>query len=129
MNLDELTIGQARQLASMFGGNNSTDPHPGIFAHCLGKYCIVRSSASGVHAGTIHAVTHSGDGLCTVTIGNARRLWKWKTTGGVSLSAVATSGIVPDESKIEPAVNMHTVCGVCEIIPASQAAKETIHGK
>lgn len=129
MNLDELTIGQARQLASMFGGSNSTDPHPGIFAHCLGKYCIVRSSASGVHAGIIHAVTHSGDGLCTVTIGNARRLWKWKTNGGVSLSAVATSGIVPSESKIEPPIDMHTVCGVCEIIPASQAAKETIHDK
>ena len=128
MNINDLTIGEAKQIASMFGAGN-TDPHPGIFAHCLGKYCIVRSSQSGVHAGVLHAATHSGDGLCTVNLGNARRLWKWKTNGGVSLSAVATSGIVASESKIEPAIDMHTICGVCEIIPCSNTAKESIHGK
>lgn len=127
MKIDELTIGEAKQLASMFQHHTATSDS--IFAHNIGQYCIVRSSQSGVHAGTLHAVTHSGDGLCTVVMQNARRLWKWKTTGGVSLSAVATSGIVASESNIDPVIEIHTICGVCEIIPCSTTAKETIDGK
>jgi len=127
MKIDELTIGEAKQLASVSQHHTATSDS--IFAHNIGQYCIVRSSQSGVHAGTVEQVTHSGDGLCTVVVRNARRLWKWKTTGGVSLSAVATSGIVASESKVEPEIKTHTICGVCEIIPCTTIAKESINGK
>lgn len=90
----------------------------------LGKKCIIRCYASGVHFGTLTA--HEGR---QVTLENSRRLWRWHTGGkskGVSLSGVALTGIDASKSTVEPILPEITLLDALEIIPASDAAAATI---
>lgn len=83
VNIDDLTIGEARQLAALFGGGGKgTEAHP-----MRGRRCLIRTYSAGVHIGDVAAV----DGM-EVHLKNALRLWRW-TGGGLSLSAVAANGI------------------------------------
>lgn len=92
----------------------------------IGRKCIIRGYASGVHFGTVAA--HEGR---QVTLTNARRLWRWHTGGkdkGVSLSAVAVTGIDASRSTVEPVVAEIILLDALEIIPATDAACATIEG-
>lgn len=92
----------------------------------IGKKCIIRCYASGVHYGTV--VAHDGR---QVTLENARRLWRWHTGGkdkGVSLSAVAVTGIDAKRSTVEPVVATIMLLDALEIIPATEAAIASIEG-
>jgi hypothetical protein len=83
MNIDSLTIGEAKELSKLFGNippNNGTHP-------MLGRRCLVRTFSAGVHIGDVKYV----NGM-EVKLENALRLWKWEG-GGLSLSAVANNGI------------------------------------
>lgn len=118
MNIDDLTVGQARELVAMFGGMAGAAPvaapHPFI-----GKYCICRCSAAGVHAGEVVSV--NGD---TVILRNSRRLWQWQARDGVALSGVAQNGLAGGKiDTLNPEIQL---MGVCEIIPCSNAARESI---
>lgn len=119
MNLNDLTIGQAKELAAMFGAvQQASAQHPYI-----GKYVIARCYAAGVHAGEVVSV----DGE-NVFLKNSRRLWSWKAKDGIALSGVAQYGI-ESESKID-AVNPEIyLTGVCELIPCTDAAKDSINAK
>ena len=89
-----------------------------------GQKCIIRCYASGVHFGTVES--HEGR---QVTLTDARRLWRWYTGGkarGVSLSAVAVTGIDAKKSTVEPTVARTTLLDALEIIPATEAAAATI---
>lgn len=118
INLDDLTLGQAKALAAMFAGAAPTAPaqHPFV-----GRYCIVRCTGAGVHAGEVVSV--SGD---TVILRDSRRLWQWTAKAGVALSGVAQHGIKASASKIDSANPEIYLIGVCELIPCSDAAKESI---
>ena len=51
MNINDLTIGQAKELAAMFGASVSAPAqHPFV-----GRYCICRCTGAGVHAGEVGA--------------------------------------------------------------------------
>ena len=117
-NIDDLTIGQARELAAMFGGMAgaapAAAPHPFV-----GRYVICRCSAAGVHAGELVSV--SGD---TVILRDSRRLWQWQARDGVALSGVAQNGLAG--GKIDTPNPEIQLMGVCEIIPCSDAARESI---
>ena len=115
MNIDDLTIAQAKQLAAMFGGQAADPASPHI-----GKKCIIRTYASGVHFGEL--VSQSGR---QVELKNARRLWRWDAApNGISLSEVSQYGPVGPRSKICCAVDEITILDGLEIIPCSdQAAK------
>ena len=92
-----------------------TTPH-------IGKKCIIRCYASGVHFGTLVAQ----DGR-QVELTNARRLWRWHTGGaGISLSEVAMTGIDPKRSRVAVTLPEITLLDALEIIPATDAAAETI---
>ena len=83
----------------------------------IGKKCIIRCYASGVHYGTLAA--HEGR---QVTLTDSRRLWRWHTGGkdnGVSLSAVALTGIDASRSTVEPVLPEITLLDAIEIIPMS----------
>ena len=83
MNIDELTIGEAKSLAALFGAFTSPKPaHP-----MLGRRCLIRTYSAGVHIGDVVFV----DGM-EVKLDNSLRLWKWES-GGLSLSSVASNGI------------------------------------
>ena len=110
MVLDDLTIGQARQLATMFAGPPTlAAPHP-----MIGRRCLVRTYSAGVHIGDVVAV----NGM-EMHLRNALRLWKW-TGGGLSLSAVATNGIKGGRLNRTPEVYL---TNAIEIIPTTPAAE------
>lgn len=117
MNIDNLTIGEARQIAAMFGSNGA---EPTFTPH-IGKRCIVRTYASGVFCAEI--VAQSGR---MVELKNSRRLWSWKASDGISLSAVAVNGVEVGSCRFPVAVPNMTVLDALEIIPASDGALASI---
>jgi hypothetical protein len=120
MNINDLTVGQARELAAMFA---SAAPSAAPTTHpFVGKYCICRCVGAGVHAGEVVAV--SGD---TAILRNSRRLWSWTAKAGVALSGVAQHGIKASASKLDALNPEIYLTGVCEIVPCSVTAKESIH--
>jgi len=120
MNIDDLTISQAKELAALFGNNTA---QPAINNGMLGKYVIVRCHDAGVHAGILES--HQGR-ECVLT--ESRRLWYWKATKGAFLSSVAMNGL-SDESKIgEELLRIHLTEN-CEIIQCSPEAEKSIREK
>ena len=119
--MDSLTFGQLRQIAALFSGIQAapvpTTPHP-----FTGKYVIARCYSAGVHAGTVVSV----DGE-NVILKDSRRLWSWKAKDGVALSGVAQNGLKA-EGKVDTKNPEIALMGVCELIPCSAAAQETIDG-
>lgn len=118
IELDYLTIGQAKELASMFDAAPKSKPHPFV-----GKYVIARCYSAGVHAGTVVSV----DGE-NVVLSDSRRLWSWKAQDGVALSGVAQAGLKASGSKVDVVNPEIYLTGVCELIPTTAAAKDSIHG-
>ena len=120
MNLDDLTYGQLKQIAAMFYSTVSGDSE--IVTPHIGKKCIVRTYAAGVHYGRVAA--QSGQ---QVELTESRRLWKWDVTGqGISLSEVAVYGPFGPDTRICIAVPAITLLDVIEIIPASDESIEII---
>lgn len=90
MNLDDLTIGEARKLAALFGNVAPTAaPASTLYTDLIGKPVLVRSRGSGVWAATLdaHEVNAAGN---SVRLSNARRLWSW--TGAGECSSLALTG-------------------------------------
>ena len=120
MSIDNLTFGELKKISDLFSGAQPTHaaPHP-----MIGKYCIARCSSAGVHAGVVESV----DGE-NVILANSRRLWSWKANEGLALSGVAQSGLAADKSKLDLLNPLIYLTGVCELIPCSNNAKESING-
>lgn len=118
MKIDDLTIGEAKELACLFGkGTKETGT-----GCCLlvGKKCIIRCHSAGVHFGEVA----EKDGK-EVILKNARRLWYWKTANkGISLSEVANVGLAKD-SKVCAPVDLIWLEAV-EIIPCTKEAIKNI---
>lgn len=120
MDIDNMTYGELKQIAAMFGIANHC-PTPQIHPF-IGKYVIARCYSAGVHAGEVVSV----DGE-NVILKDSRRLWSWKAKDGVALSGVAQNG-VQSGGKIDTMNPEIALMGVCELIPCSDAAKESING-
>lgn len=116
MNIDSLTFGELKTIATMFGKQTQN-----IAGDFIGKYCIARCSSAGVHAGIVHSV----DGE-NVVLKNSRRLWGWKALDGVALSGVAQHGIKAG-SKLDVLNPLIYLTGVCELIPVADGVQENIH--
>lgn len=112
MKLDEITIGEAKQLAVLFSAEPSGNrPHP-----MLGKRCLLRTYSAGVHIGDVTQING-----CEVLLKNALRLWKWEG-GGLSLSAVANNGIV--KGRLNETGEVY-LTNVIEFIPTTKEAEKT----
>lgn len=116
-HIDDLTIGQAKELAKQFGGAESEPA-----SELIGTYVIVRSRDSGVHAGYLK----SRHGRVAVLRGS-RRLWFWVAAKEHTLSAVALYGL-GEKSKIASEVSVIEILDACEIITVSDAARVSIQG-
>ena len=121
MSIDSnsLTIGQAKELATLFGG--AQPQQPGL-NNMIGKKCVVRTYSAGVWFGEV--AEKSGN---EVIVKNARRMWKWWAEEGISLSSVALHGVQHDQSKLVesvPAVWLEAI----ELMPASDKAIASIEG-
>lgn len=111
MNIDDLKIGEVKQLIAMFGNKQESTA---TFTPHIGKRCIVRTYASGVFFGTVTAQEGR-----MVEIQNCRRLWSWKALDGISLSAVAVNGVDAKNCRFPVATDSQTVLDALEIIPAT----------
>lgn len=120
MNLDDLTIGEAKQLAAMFAANTPAAPTKGQHPF-VGRYVLCRCYSAGVHTGDLVSV--DGD---TVILKNSRRLWKWVAKDGIALSGVAQFGL-DIESKVDTVNPEIYLTGVIEVIPCTDAARSSIH--
>lgn len=76
----------------------------------LSQECIVRTYSAGVHIGVV--TLQEGQ---TITLENARRIWKWE--GAFTLNAVATNGVKRSDSRISLPVPKITLLDAIEIIP------------
>ena len=117
MDISKLTIGEAREIASLLNiGNKSTEQrsaeHP-----MVGRRCLIRTYSAGVHIGDVVSVNNGME----VLLKNALRLWKWEG-GGLSLSAVANNGIKGGRLNQTGEVYLTTVI---EFIPTTETAEKT----
>ena len=113
MNIEDLTIGEARKLAALFGnGSAPAAQHPAV-----GKYVIVRAYSAGVHAGILVSAA-AGE----VELKESRRIWSW--TGALSCSEISCTGITG--GKVSVKVPQQFISGVIEIIPASSEAEKCL---
>ena len=121
MNIDELTIGQAKALAAMFA--NTAPATTAIDCKMVGKYVIVRCRDAGVHAGVLESYNGRE---CVLT--ESRRMWYWKPADGQKyLSGLAVSG-ADEASKIGAALPRIFLTENCEIIECSAKAEISIRG-
>lgn len=89
-------------------------------------YVIIRASSSGVHAGFL-VKNIVEQGLRTVTLYSARRIFYWD--GAASLSQMAVDGVSkPENCKFPCAVEEIQVSGVIEVIPCTLKAQQSILG-
>jgi hypothetical protein len=88
MNINDMTIGDAKAIAQLLGGlNQSTLPAQHSM---IGRRCLIRTYSAGVHIGDVVSVSNGTE----VLLKNALRLCKCECEGGgLSLSAVASKGI------------------------------------
>lgn len=76
MNIDNITIAQAREIAALF---SSAAPHP--LQAFVGLSVVVRAHMAGVWWGRVRSVT--SEGAVTLEPG-ARRAWSWEGAGSVT---------------------------------------------
>lgn len=112
MNIDELTLGQIKQIQALIGQSQTSTPaHP-----MQGRRCLIRTYSAGVHIGDVAQI----NGM-ECKLENALRLWKWEG-GGLSLSAVANNGIKGGRLNRTGEVYL---TNVIEIIPTTPEAEKT----
>lgn len=119
MNLDDMTIGDARKLACMFGGQQNM-----AAASCCeftGKYVVVRTYSAGVHVG----VLKSRNGQ-EVVLTEAKRIWQWQ--GANTLHEIAMNG-VEKASKVSDETPSIILTQAIEIIPASKDGEKCLRSR
>lgn len=117
MNIDDLTIGQLKQIQALSIGASCDSLNT-----MIGKKCIIRTYSAGVHFGEI--AEKSGT---EVIVKNARRLWQWKAKESISLSAVAKYGLDRSGSKVCAPVDSIWLDAI-ELIPCADDAIKSIEG-
>ena len=121
MNIDELTIGQARKIATLVGGIQGKNKET-LTGGMIGEKVIIRTYSAGVWFGTL--AEKSGK---EVILADARRMWRWWAAESISLSGCALYGIKREESKIVAPVSKVWLEAI-EIIPCSDVAIQSIGG-
>lgn len=121
MNIDDLTVGEAKELANLFSGVSAPKPL-GLNIGLVGEKVIIRTYSAGNWFGKLSM--KSGN---EVILEDARRLWYWKAKQEISLSAVALYGIDQKASKIVAPVKKVWLEAI-EIIPCTKEAIKLLEG-
>jgi len=114
MNINDLTIGQARELAAMFGSTTTPATSPAA-AKGDERPVIVRSRDAGVQYG--YLLGYEGS---TVHLRDARQMWSWTAAEGGTLLDCATHGV--KAGKFSATASRVTVLSACAIIDVSAKA-------
>lgn len=117
MNIDDLTIKQARELAAQFCGS----PLASTVAEPVSdlRPVIVRSRDAGVQFGYLDHFDGS-----TVYLKNARQMWSWTASEGGTLLDCATHGV--KAGKFSTTASSVIVIGACAIIDCTDKAVKTL---
>jgi len=127
INLDNLTIGQIKEINSLLNSNVSTgvkgvENNNGLNS-MIGKYCIIRTYSAGVFAGIVKEKSQN-----EIILKDARRLYYWKAeNNSATLSGVAIYGLTND-SKVMEEVNSIWLQPI-EIILCSEVSEKSIKEK
>ena len=114
MSINDLTIGEAKQLAAMFSSAKAPPITPGN-----GRPVIVRSRDAGVQFGYLDSYEGS-----IVHLRNARQMWSWTAAEGGTLLDCATYGV--KGGKFSSKCSSVTVIGACAIIDCTDKAVKTL---
>lgn len=122
MNIDDLTIGQAKELAKLVSGQPKVSTN--LLANAVGKYVIVRSRNEGINAGLLTAADDTG---CVLK--EARRIWyhKPKDSNTSWYEGVANTG-VSDDSKVSCTAIEKYIIEDYSITVCSEVAATSIKG-
>lgn len=112
MNIEDLTIKQARELAALFSASQIPQSHS-----MAGKYVVIRTYSAGVHIGVLKSAAGK-----EVVLSDARRIWQW--TGAFTLSEIALTGI--KGGRVSQTVPEIALTEAVEIIPTSEAAEKCL---
>ena len=118
-NIDNLTFGEMKQIASMFSSGNSESKG---LSRMVGKKVIIRTYSAGVWVGEIAEKDRN-----EVIVKNARRMWRWFAAESISLSAVAVHGINESKSSIVEPVDAVWLEAI-ELIQCSDKAIKSLEG-
>ena len=121
MNINELTIGQAKEIAALVGGMQGKNAET-LTGGMIGEKVIIRTYSAGVWFGTLSEKS-GGEVILT----EARRMWRWCASKGISLSGCALYGVKHSESKIVEPVSQVWL-EATEIISCTDAAIQSIEG-
>jgi hypothetical protein len=126
MNIDDLTIGQAKAIVAQFGARSDRTQH-----HAVGRYCLVRSHMMGCMAGIVVSVSEpNADSTRNVELKDARRLWRWWAAIGTGLDSVAASGLADRrEVRVGAVSPWQEVTGVGQIIEATETGRQSIESR
>lgn len=122
ININELTLGQIRELTSILACNSSNENTSGSLNRMVGKKVIIRTYSAGVWFGLLSEKEGN-----EVILKNARRLWGWQTKESISLSSVALHGIDNSNSKIAAEVGEQWLEAI-EITPCTDSAIKSLEG-
>lgn len=107
MNIDELTIGQLKQIQAMIGVASAPTP-------CRRRHVIVRSRGAGVFFGILVAERPT-----EVDMIECRHIWSWSGAKGPTVSDIAVGGCTG--AKISAPVTQ-TIAEKLEVIDCTEAA-------
>ena len=119
MDINSLTVGQAKELAGLFGSNSQAST--GI-NYAVGQIVLIRTYSAGIWCGTLTQKVGN-----EVVLSDARRMCRWWAAKSISLSAVAKFGIIREKSKIAPKIDGVWLEAI-EIIAATKIAADSIFG-
>lgn len=122
MNIDDLTLGQVKQLQGLFGKPVHSKSESSIMGDMIGKYVIVRSRNEGINAGYVERADDTG-----IILKQARRIW-YHRPENKNMSwyeGVAVSGLSTD-SKVSEAVEVKAIIEDYSITLCSEAAEKSI---
>lgn len=123
MNINDITIGQAREIAALVSSLPATTPAQSSAetGFTIGQNVIVRSRDAGVLFGN-----YDGNDGSTVRLKGAIQMWQWFAEKGISLIDVAEYGVKKDRCKFSTAQGFVTVFNACAIIAVTGTAAKSI---
>jgi hypothetical protein len=117
MNINDLTLGQAKELAGLFDGK--ADANSNGLNCMVGKKAIIRTYSAGVWFGTV--AEKAGD---EIILKDAIRMNYFKTVSGISLSSIANNGVHRESRLAEPVESIWLQ--PIEIIPCTEKSIKSI---
>lgn len=118
MDINNLTIGQAKEIAALVNGVGSPAPSANS-VNGAGRAVIVRSRDAGVQFGYLNKFEGS-----TVYLTKARQMWSWTAAEGGTLLDCANHGV--KAGKFSTVADAVIVIGACAIIDCTDKAVKTL---